>query len=251
LHPVTPVPAGRVRELQKSLPKRRRRRLRPDPSGPQALAHQGTTLAPDFNHGEHFMPSTRTTRSSSKARDEIISLLKDDHKRVKKAYRDFKKLDGEENPEACAELVQRVLAELTVHAELEEELLYPAAREAIAEEDLIDEAEVEHESMRTLIGQLKGMDPGDEKYAARFTVLCEYTMHHVKEEEGEMFPQLQRVRLDWEGLAAEMTSRREELMSEAGIAPEGEAGEDTGVQGGGGDGASRGAAQGRGSSATR
>ena len=169
------------------------------------------------------MPSTRT-RASSKARDEIIALLKDDHKRVRKAYRDFKKLDGEENPEACGELVRQVLAELTVHAELEEELLYPAARQAIAEEMLVDEAEVEHEAIRALIKQLEGMEPEDEKYAARFTVLCEYTLHHVREEEGELFPQLQRVRLDWESLATEMTSRREELMAECGIAPEGGAG---------------------------
>lgn len=178
------------------------------------------------------MPSMRTTRASSKARDEIINLLKDDHKRVKKAYRDFKKLDGEENPQACADIVQRVLAELTVHATLEEELLYPAARDAISEESLIDEAEVEHTSMRALIEQLRAMDPEDEKYAAHFTVLCEYTLHHVKEEEGEMFPQLQRVRLDWEGLAAEMTSRREELMAEAGMAPEGDEGAEAGSRGG-------------------
>jgi hemerythrin superfamily protein len=168
--------------------------------------------------------STSTSRASSKARDEIIAQLKDDHKRVRKAYRDFQKMDGQEDPAPCAALVQQVLAELTVHATLEEELLYPAAREVIAEESLIDEAEVEHETMHALIDQLEGMDPQDEKYAARFTVLCEYVLHHVKEEEKEMFPQLERVRLDWEGLAAGMMTRREELMAEAGIAPEGEAG---------------------------
>lgn len=175
------------------------------------------------------MPSSRTTRGASKARDEVLSLLKDDHKRVKKAYRDFRRLDGESDPEACAAIVQQVLGALTVHAELEEELLYPAARDSIADESLIDEAEVEHETMKSLIEQLKGMDPEDEKYAARFTVLCEYTLHHVKEEEGEMFPQLQRVRLDWESLAAEMMQRRETLMAEQGIAPEGEAGDDSGA----------------------
>lgn len=168
--------------------------------------------------------TSSTSRTSAKARDEIIAQLKDDHKRVKKAYRDFQKTEGEEDPASCAALVQQVLAELTVHAALEEELLYPAAREVISEESLIDEAEVEHESMHTLIDQLKGMDPEDEKYAARFTVLCEYVLHHVKEEEKEMFPQLGRAQLDWEGLAAGMTTRREELMAEAGIAPEGEAG---------------------------
>jgi hemerythrin superfamily protein len=161
------------------------------------------------------MPSTTRSRSTSRAasaaRAQILKQLKDDHKRVKKAYREFGKLDREEDPQACQAIVQQVLDELTVHASLEEELLYPAARGAIADEDLIDEAEVEHESMHIFIAQLRDMDPEDEKYAARFTVLCEYVLHHVKEEEGEMFPQLERARLDWESLAAEIEQRRQEL----------------------------------------
>lgn len=166
------------------------------------------------------MASTRQARASTKARDEILNQLKADHRSVKKAYREFKKLEGSEDEEACAQIVQQVIAELTVHAALEEELLYPAVRGVIADEDLIDEAEVEHETMHTLIEQLRGLEPDDEKYNARFTVLCEYVMHHVKEEESEMFPQIERVRLDWDSLAAEVTARREELMAEAGIATE-------------------------------
>ncbi len=160
------------------------------------------------------MPSTRAnSRAATAARTDILQQLKDDHKRVKKAYRDFNKLDLEDSPEDCEAIVQQVLSELAVHAALEEELLYPAARGAIAEADLIDEAEVEHESMHMLIDQLQGMGPDDEKYAARFTVLCEYVIHHVKEEEGEIFPQLESARLDWEGLAAQMNQRREELTA--------------------------------------
>ncbi len=154
------------------------------------------------------------TRAATAARTDILEQLKEDHKRVKKAYRDFKKLDVEEQPDEVEAIVRQVLAELTVHATLEEEMLYPAAREAISDEDLIDEAEVEHESMHALIDQLGGMGPDDEKFAARFTVLCEYVLHHVKEEEGEMFPQLENARLDWESLAAEMNARRAELSAE-------------------------------------
>lgn len=156
--------------------------------------------------------SRSSSRAATAARTQILSDLKDDHKRVKKAYKDFQKLDIESDPEACQAIVEQVCQELTVHATLEEELLYPAARGA-AEEDLIDEAEVEHETVKALIAQLEGMSPQDEKYAARFTVLCEYVLHHVKEEEGEMFPQLERARLDWEAMAAEMAERREELMA--------------------------------------
>lgn len=155
--------------------------------------------------------SRSTSRAASSARAQILKQLKDDHRHVKKAYQEFKKLDGAEDAESCEAIVQQVLQELTVHASLEEELLYPAARGAIADETLIDEAEVEHESLHTFIEQLRGMDSEDEKYAARFTVLCEYVLHHVKEEEGEIFPQLERSRLDWESLAAEMEQRRQEL----------------------------------------
>jgi hemerythrin superfamily protein len=156
------------------------------------------------------MPSTSSSRAASSARSQILSQLKDDHKRVKKAYREFQKLDGEEDPHACEAIVRQVLEELTVHATLEEELLYPAAREASAE-NLIDEAEVEHESLHILIDQLQKLSPDDEKFSARFTVLCEYVLHHVKEEEGEIFPQLERARMDWEDLAIEMAERRSEL----------------------------------------
>jgi hemerythrin superfamily protein len=158
------------------------------------------------------MPSTSSssTRAQNAAREEIISQLKEDHKKVKKAYKQFEKLDVDEDPEQCEALVQQVLDDLTLHAALEEEFLYPAVKELIAEPDLIEEAEVEHESMHTAIDQLRGMSAGDEKYAARFTVLCEYVLHHVKEEEGEMFPQLARVKLDWEAISQEMEQRRME-----------------------------------------
>ncbi|RZJ07356.1 MAG: hemerythrin domain-containing protein [Rubrivivax sp.] len=168
------------------------------------------------------MPSARTTRAATQARSQILDELKEDHKRVKKAYRQFQKLDVEQDSEEIEALVNEVLDELSVHAALEEELLYPAARNALSDEDLIDEAEVEHESMHTFIDQLRSLSPDDDKYSARFTVLCEYVMHHVKEEEGEMFPKLENARLDWEGLAADMMQRRTELTGGEATADEGQ-----------------------------
>jgi hemerythrin superfamily protein len=159
------------------------------------------------------MTNSRISRAAAKARSEILDALKEDHKRVKKAYREFQKLDSDEDPDACARLVAQVLDELSVHASLEEELLYPAAHGMISQESLVDEAEVEHETMHGFIDQLRGMSPTDAKFAARFTVLCEYVLHHVKEEEGELFPELERTRLDWEDMAREMKERRQELMS--------------------------------------
>jgi hemerythrin superfamily protein len=168
------------------------------------------------------MPTARTTRAASDARSQIFDQLKKDHKRVKAAYREFEKLDPSADAETCALIVEQVLAELTVHSTLEEELLYPAAREAMKDPSLVDEAEVEHESAHALIDQLSSMNPDDDKYAARFTVLCEYVLHHVKEEEGELFPQLEGMKLDWEDLHTRMQERRAELQ---GSGPESDAAE--------------------------
>ena len=179
------------------------------------------------------MPSTRSTsqsttsgnraasRAESSARAEIIGMLKEDHKRAKKAFRQFEKLDPHEDAEECQADVEQTSAELKVHTALEEELLYPAARRLLSEEDLIDEAEVEHATAKSLIEQLGGMTPDDEKYAATFKVLGEYVNHHVKEEENEIFPQLGRAKGEWQGLCDEMNSRRDELMQQ--LLPEGEA----------------------------
>lgn len=162
------------------------------------------------------MPNTNrsNSRADSTARNIILTMLKDDHKRAKKAFRDFEKLDPHESSEECRMLVEQTCGELEVHATLEEELFYPAARSYLSEEELIDEAEVEHSTLKSLIEQLRTMEPEDEKFAATFKVLGEYVKHHVREEEGEIFPQLARAKLDWKGLSEEMNTRREELMQE-------------------------------------
>lgn len=155
------------------------------------------------------------SRANAGARSEVIAMLKDDHKRVKKSFRDFERVKSSKDSESCQQLVEQVCNELTLHTKLEEEFLYPAAKGALKEADLVNEAEVEHGSAKALIEQLKGMSPDDEKYAATFIVLGEYVKHHVKEEETEMFPQLGKARgIDWETLADEMNARREELTQE-------------------------------------
>ncbi len=163
------------------------------------------------------------SRNNSAARSEIIEELKEDHRRVKQAFRQAEKLDAEEDGEELKAIVDQTCAELEVHARLEEEVFYPAARDVLKEEDLIDEAEVEHGSAKALIAQLRGMGPEDEKYAATFKVLGEYINHHVKEEEGEIFPGLEgRSGAQWEEVQEQMATRREQLMSEMGLAQAGE-----------------------------
>jgi hemerythrin-like domain-containing protein len=176
------------------------------------------------------------SRNNSTARSQIIEELKEDHKRAKQAFRQAEKLDAEEDGEELREIVEQTCAELEVHARLEEEAFYPVAREVLKEADLIDEAEVEHGSAKALIAQLREMGPENEKYAATFKVLGEYINHHVKEEETEIFPGLEgRSGADWEAVQEQMTTLREQLMSEMGLAQEAEDGEEvdeTASQGG-------------------
>ena len=157
--------------------------------------------------------STTPSAASKSACKAVLDQLKDDHKRVRKAYREFGRIDVAQDPDACRAIVERALDDLTVHAALEEELIYPAAR-GEAEDDLLDEAEIEHEAMHAAIDQLRAMSPEDDKYAARFTVLCEYVLHHVKEEEGELFPQLERSTIAWEALVREFDARRDGLLQD-------------------------------------
>jgi hemerythrin-like domain-containing protein len=160
--------------------------------------------------------SSSATRGSG-AKSQIVAMLKADHKKVKKAFKDFEKLDPQEDPQACEDLVKQTLAEIEVHAQIEEQIFYPAARGAMKDEDLIDEAEVEHMTAKVLIEQLKGMEPADEKFAATFKVLGEYINHHVQEEEGEMFKQLKPAGAEWATVLEEMQMQREQLMEEKGM----------------------------------
>lgn len=156
---------------------------------------------------------TPLDEADADALESMLGQLVDDHTRVRSAYEAFRELALPADAGRAEVLVEQVLFELQVHAALEEELLYPAVRTIVDDEELLDEAEVEHEAMHGFIGQLVAMSPGDEKYAARFAVLCEYVLHHVREEEGRLFPKLRRLAFEWEQLAAAMDERREELLS--------------------------------------
>lgn len=160
-----------------------------------------------------------TSRAVSSARKQIIDMLKEDHKKVKQAFEQFEKLDMEKDLQKAQGIVQQVCRELQVHTQLEEELVYPTARETIGEPQMMEEAQIEHESAKTLIQQLQQASPEQDpdRWAALFTVLCEYVQHHVKEEEHEMFPKLTRAEADWTSLCEEFMNRREALMGEMGM----------------------------------
>ena len=151
-------------------------------------------------------------------KDNALELLKQDHREVEGLFKEFEKLESE-GEEALEQVISTTCTELKIHDKLEAEVFYPAVREAADEEleDLLNEAEVEHTSVRNLIQTIEGMDAGDEKRNAHFTVLMEYVKHHVKEEEKEMFPKVKKLDLDLRQLGEQLKQRKAELMSEMGV----------------------------------
>jgi len=141
---------------------------------------------------------------------DAIALLKADHAKVKKMFKEFDKTDDDGKKQ---ELARVICAELTVHTTIEEEILYPAAREVLNDEDLIDEADVEHASAKDLIAQIEDGSPGDDKWDAKVKVLGEYIDHHVEEEHNEMFPKLRKTKLDMKAIGKELAARKQELSA--------------------------------------
>ena len=143
---------------------------------------------------------------------EPMEMLIEDHRKVQKMFKQFEKLKDQDDEQSKRDLVEQACAELKVHTTIEEEIFYPAAREALEEGDLVAEAFVEHASAKDLIAKLEGMEAGGEEYDATFTVLGEYVKHHVKEEENELFPKLKRSELDMKAVGVELATRKSELQ---------------------------------------
>ncbi len=149
--------------------------------------------------------------SESNGQD-AIALLKADHKEVDGLLQQYEEA-GEGEKE---EIAQHICNALSVHAQIEEEIFYPAARGVLEEEDeeLINEADVEHESIKLLVAEVQDSDPDDQHYDAKVKVIGEYVKHHVNEEENELFPKIAKLDLDTLRLGAAMAARKAELMAE-------------------------------------
>lgn len=153
--------------------------------------------------------------ATSKEKD-ACDLLDADHRAVKKLFKQFDELTaskGRRAMESRREIALQICRELTVHAQIEEEIFYPALREAIRETDLLAEAEVEHATAKDLIAQIEAGDLDDEAFNARVKVLSEYIDHHVKEERNEIFPKARSAkRLDLTGMRDQLEARKEALL---------------------------------------
>src|ERR1044071_2465391 len=128
-------------------------------------------------------------KKSHENRD-AIELLKADHKEVKKLFDEFE--EGKDQ-EAKAQAAKKAIQELKIHTVIEEEIFYPAVRGAIEDdENIMNEAQEEHNVAKMLIAELEQMDPENEHFEAKFMVLAESVRHHIKEEEGEMLPEAKK-----------------------------------------------------------
>ena len=154
--------------------------------------------------------ATRPSKSKTQSPD-TLALLKLHHALVEDLFDKFEKAKTEKQK---ATLAEQICTELTIHAQIEEEIFYPAVREAIGEDDLMDEADIEHAGAKDLIAQIEASAPGEDHFDAKVTVLSEYIKHHVKEEESEMFPKVLKSDLDLKELGAEMGARKAELQAE-------------------------------------
>lgn len=153
-----------------------------------------------------------TSEAKSPAKQDAISLLRADHKLVEQLFEQYEKA---RSPAKKQEIINEICAELTIHAQIEEEIFYPQAQSALKDHEMVPEAEVEHATLKNLISQLQKEDreSNAEMYDAKVKVLFEYVQHHVKEEQNELFPKVRDSKLDLKDLAAQLQERKEELQA--------------------------------------
>lgn len=154
------------------------------------------------------------TRKQQHERDgsgtDAIALLRKDHDEVQRMFDEFEAADEDRKFELAAEICQA----LTIHTTIEEEIFYPQVREAIDAEDLMLEAEVEHDTAHYLIERIQDGEIDELQLSAMIKVLKEYVGHHVNEEQRKMFPRVKRAALDLEAIGRELLDRKQELEAE-------------------------------------
>jgi hemerythrin superfamily protein len=157
-------------------------------------------------------PASNTATPSTAEGKDAVQVLMDDHRAVEKLFDAFTRAQRDDL-DAKATLVRRACEELTIHAMIEEELLYPAAQQSLEEEDRpdVEEAYVEHFLVKVLIDKFATLKAGEPGFDAAFKVMCEMVRHHIKEEESNLFPKLRTSNADLAALGQKLTQRKEQL----------------------------------------
>lgn len=146
--------------------------------------------------------------------EDAIAFLRADHDRIEDLFSTFDEIKYGRADVDKKRLVGDLCREIRMHGTLEEELFYPAIRAEIADDDLMNEASVEHEGIRRLVNELECMEPADDMLNAKMHVLDTYVVHHVREEEENIFPRARESELDLAALAGRMSRRKTKLLQE-------------------------------------
>jgi|SRR5688572_17945475 len=158
---------------------------------------------------DESMPNRGSRSSAAMESTDPIEMLKQDHKNVKQLFDQFEDTDDERTQ---TQIAKKAINELKVHAAIEEEIFYPTVTDRVDDEELMAEATEEHHVAHFLIDELENEKLDHETFHAKFIVLAENVRHHIKEEEGEMFPKIDKDESEMENLGARMAGRKEELM---------------------------------------
>ncbi|RYY76196.1 MAG: hemerythrin domain-containing protein [Gammaproteobacteria bacterium] len=154
---------------------------------------------------------TKLERVPAKKIPDATALLKADHKEVNALFEEYETLKSNAKKK---EVVKKICTALTIHAQIEEEIFYPAVKLALKDKELIPEAAVEHATLETLIAQIQDVEPDGEIFDAKVKVLGEYVKHHVKEEQSQIFAKAKESsKLDLSKLGEQLLRRKEELMA--------------------------------------
>ena len=140
----------------------------------------------------------------------VIGMLKADHRKVEGLFQEFEHATDRRTK---TRIVQQALQELRVHTALEEEIIYPAIRAKIDDEDIMDEAWEEHHIAHVLMDELTAMQPSDDRYDAKFKVLAESVKHHVKEEESQVLAKAEELEIDSPQLQERVSTRKQRLLA--------------------------------------
>jgi hypothetical protein len=160
--------------------------------------------------GKTSQDKTTGARSASETQS-ALDLLEEDHREVEGYFDAYEDLEDEAEKE---ELATKICLALRVHTQIEEEIFYPAARKATEDDDLLDEAAVEHAGAKRLIEEIEAMEVGDDLYDAKVKVLGEQVRHHVKDEEAELFPEVKSAKMDIEEIGKKLSQRKTTLLAE-------------------------------------
>jgi hemerythrin superfamily protein len=188
----TPATSARKSAAKKAAPKRTSRASAPKKTARDAnKAVEPITRAAAAAKRTATRSTGSTPNGDSRQQPDAIRVLTDDHRQVEELFVRFEKT-GDGAHEQRQDLVQRITEALSVHASIEEEIFYPAARRSVADDDVLEALE-EHHLVKLTLAELEAMDPSHERYGAKVAVLIENVRHHVEEEEGDLFPSVRKV----------------------------------------------------------